>query len=155
MRGANRSRRANWPVLKADDERWGVRSAIDAVVAECVRVDAGAIRACAFDLQPQELPQGSRALSGYFDELKSIASMRSPRKTTLTGHPSEREPTKPVIELPIIDGPEYMVKENGAPYLVAKNGQTSFLVSEMGCSWTACVVQAQGSHGGKGRPKRK
>ena len=91
-----------WPVLAGDDERWAVRAAIDAVVAEAYGLSPRAVRPRPLDLQPRQLPQGPRLCLARFDELKQLGLESFTRKhDSYWDIPLNENLPQPVIDLPI------------------------------------------------------
>lgn len=103
-----------WPVLETEEERWGVRSAIDAVVAEAYGLDRDQYEHIlkSFDRASGPNPHTGICLE-KFDELKKIGIDAYTKKyDPYHDIPLNENLPKPVIELPKIEEQKETSKTN-------------------------------------------
>ena len=74
-----------WPVLAGDDERWAVRAAIDAVVADAYGLSRDQYAHVLSTFSHASYRKAPELCLARFDELKSSAWKSSPASTTPTG----------------------------------------------------------------------
>jgi hypothetical protein len=94
-----------WPVLTSDDERWEVRAAIDAVVANAYGLNREQYAHVLSTFSPKSYPQAPVLCLAKFDELKRIGLDAFTKKyDPYWDIPLNESLPKPVIELPIPAG---------------------------------------------------
>ena len=82
-----------WPVLAGDDERWAVRAAIDAVVADAYGLSRDQYAHVLSTFSHASYRKAPELCLARFDELKKLGLETFTRKyDPLLGHPLEREP---------------------------------------------------------------
>jgi hypothetical protein len=90
-----------WPVLATDDDRWQVRSAIDAVVAHAYGLSGEQYAHVLSTFSHKSYPQAPALCLAKFDELKQIGLDAFTKKyDPYWDIPLNDSPPKPVIELP-------------------------------------------------------
>lgn len=91
-----------WPVLATDDERWEVRTAIDAVVAEAYGLTRDQYEHILTTFSHSSYPQAPQLCLAKFDELNNIGLEKFTKKyDPYWDVPLNEELPKPVIDLPI------------------------------------------------------
>jgi hypothetical protein len=91
-----------WPVLESDDERWAVRAAIDAVVADAYGLDRAQYAHVLSTFSHRSYPKAPELCRIAFDELKTIGLEAFTRKhDPYWDIPLNESLPKPVIDLPI------------------------------------------------------
>jgi hypothetical protein len=102
-----------WPVLKGDDERWAVRAAIDAVVAEAYGLNREQYQYVLSTFSHKSYPKAPELCLAMFDELKKIGIDAFTKKhDPYWDIPLNESLPRPVIELPIPE--EVQASEEGA-----------------------------------------
>ena len=90
-----------WPVLASDDERWEVRSAIDAVVADAYGLSRDQYAHVLSTFSHKSYPRAPELCLGKFDELKTLGLDAFTRKyDPYHDIPLNENLPKPVIDLP-------------------------------------------------------
>lgn len=103
-----------WPVLEGDDERWAVRSAIDAVVAEAYGLTREQYAHVLSSFSHKSYPKAPELCLARFDELKAIGLEAFTKKhDPYWDIPLNESLPKPVIELPIPEESGYEGSESG------------------------------------------
>jgi len=96
-----------WPVLATDDERWEVRSAIDAVVADAYGLDRDQYTHVLSTFSHKSYPKAPELCLAKFDELKRLGLDAFTRKyDPYHDIPLNESLPQPVIELPGITSGE-------------------------------------------------
>jgi hypothetical protein len=96
-----------WPVLATDDERWEVRAAIDAVVADAYGLNRDQYAHVLSTFSHKSYPQAPALCLAKFDELKQIGLDAFTKKyDPYWDIPLNESLPKPVIELPITKAEE-------------------------------------------------
>lgn len=99
-----------WPVLATDDERWAVRAAIDAVVADAYGLSRDQYAHVLSTFSHKSYPKAPRLCLAAFDELRAIGLEAFCKKhDPYWDIPLNESLPKPVIELPTPSA------DNGAP----------------------------------------
>jgi hypothetical protein len=94
-----------WPVLATDDERWEVRAAIDAVVADAYGLNREQYAHVLSAFSHKSYPQAPALCLAKFDELKQIGLDAFTKKyDPYWDIPLNESLPKPVIELPMPAG---------------------------------------------------
>jgi len=94
-----------WPVLETEDERWEVRAAIDAVVADAYGLNREQYEHVLSTFSHKSYPKAPELCLSKFDELKSIGMEEFTRKyDPYWDIPLVETLPKPVIDLPIPAG---------------------------------------------------
>lgn len=94
-----------WPVLEGDDERWQVRAAIDAVVADAYGLNREQYEHVLSTFSHRSYPKAPTLCLAKFDELKTIGLEEFTRKyDPYWDIPLVETLPKPVIDLPIPAG---------------------------------------------------
>ena len=99
----------SWPVLAGDDERWAVRAAIDAVVADAYGLSRDQYKYVLSTFSHASYPQAPELCLAAFDELKQLGLEAFTRKhDPYHDIPLNENLPQPVIDLPIpgTDQPE-------------------------------------------------
>lgn len=97
--------RHTWPVLVSNDERWAVRAAIDAVVADAYGLDRDQYAHVLSTFSHKSYPKAPELCLAAFDELKAIGLEAFTRKhDPYWDIPLNESLPKPVIALPTLDG---------------------------------------------------
>ena len=92
----------NWPVLEGDDERWAVRAAIDAVVADAYGLDRAQYEHVLSTFSHKSYPKAPDLCLAAFDELKALGLEAFTKKhDPYWDIPLNESLPKPVIDLPI------------------------------------------------------
>ena len=90
-----------WPVLSSDDERWEVRAAIDAVVADAYGLERAQYAHVLSGFSHKSYPEAPELCLAQFDDLKQIGLEAFTRKhDPYWDIPLNESLPKPVIELP-------------------------------------------------------
>ena len=85
--------RATWPVLAGDDERWAVRSAIDAVAADAYGLSRDQYAHVLSTFSHASYRKAPELCLARFNESKNLWPGKvHPQVRSLLGHPLEREP---------------------------------------------------------------
>jgi hypothetical protein len=93
-----------WPVLATDDDRWEVRSAIDAVVADAYGLDRNQYAHILSAFGHKSYPKAPELCLAKFDELKQLGLDVFTRKyDPYHDIPLNESLPQPVIELPGLD----------------------------------------------------
>jgi len=93
--------RHTWPVLEGDDERWAVRAAIDAVVADAYGLDRAKYEHVLSTFSHRSYPKAPELCLAAFDELKAIGLEAFAKKhDPYWDIPLNESLPKPVIDLP-------------------------------------------------------
>lgn len=91
-----------WPVLEGDDERWAVRAAIDAVVADAYGLNRDQYAHVLSTFSHKSYPKAPDLCLARFDELKSIGLDAFTKKhDPYHDIPLNQNLPQPVIDLPI------------------------------------------------------
>lgn len=91
-----------WPVLAEDDARWGIRAAIDAVVADAYGLSRGQYAHVLSTFSHKSYPKAPDLCLITFDELKAIGLEAFTRKhDPYWDIPLNEDLPQPVIDLPI------------------------------------------------------
>lgn len=110
-----------WPVLATDDERWEVRSAIDAVVAEAYGLNREQYAHVLSTFSHRSYPKAPELCLAKFDELKEIGLEAFTKKyDPYWDIPLNENLPKPVIDLPIPKEPP--VEETGSLFATDVGG---------------------------------
>jgi hypothetical protein len=107
-----------WPVLAGDDERWAVRAAIDAVVADAYGLSREQYDHVLSTFSHASYKKAPELCLARFDELKKLGlDAFTKRYDPYWDIPLNENLPKPVIELPIPDDPQVtlFVKQQDAP----------------------------------------
>jgi hypothetical protein len=92
----------SWPVLESDDERWTVRAAIDAVVADAYGLSREQYEHVLASFSHKSYPKAPALCLTMFDELKQLGLDAFTRKhDPYWDIPLNENLPQPVIELPI------------------------------------------------------
>ena len=103
-----------WPVLAGDDERWAVRAAIDAVVADAYGLSRDQYAHVLSTFSHASYPKAPELCLARFDELKQIGLEKFTRKyDPYWDIPLNENLPKPVIDLPI---PGEAKEDDGGEY---------------------------------------
>lgn len=104
-----------WPVLASDDERWDVRAAIDAVVADAYGLTREQYAHVLSSFSHKSYPKAPELCLARFDELKSIGlDVFTKKHDPYWDIPLNENLPKPVIELPVADGQGAEAGEQGS-----------------------------------------
>lgn len=104
-----------WPVLAGSDERWGVRAAIDAVVADAYGLTREQYAYVLSTFSHKSYPKAPALCLARFDELKSIGLDAFTKKhDPYWDIPLNENLPKPVIELPGIGDQKSEVGKSGS-----------------------------------------
>jgi hypothetical protein len=123
----------SWPVLEGEDDRWAVRAAIDALVAEAYGITREQYAHVLSTFSHKSYPKTPELCLAQFDELKSIGLDAFTKKyDPYWDIPLNENLPKPVIESPVIEERKNVIREEGSPYFVDRSGQTSFLPPDYG-----------------------
>jgi len=99
------SARHSWPVLGSDDERWGVRAAIDAVVAEAYGLSREQYLHVLGSFSHKSYPAAPERCLAAFDELMEMGLEAFSRKhDPYWDVPLNMNLPKPAIDLPLPGG---------------------------------------------------
>lgn len=94
-----------WPVLASDDERWAVRAAIDAIVADAYGLNREQYAHVLSTFRHSSYPKAPELCLQRFDELKAIGLEAFTRShDPYWDIPLNENLPQPVIELPIPSG---------------------------------------------------
>lgn len=105
-----------WPVLETDDERWAVRAAIDAVVADAYGLDRKQYEHILSTFSHKSYPKAPELCLAAFDELSEIGLEAFTKKhDPYWDIPLNEQLPKPVIDLPIPSGSVDQVREGALP----------------------------------------
>lgn len=97
----------SWPVLATDDDRWEVRSSIDAVVAEAYGLNREQYAHVLSTFSHRSYPKAPELCLAKFDELKEIGIDAFTKKyDPYWDIPLNENLPKPVIDLPIPEEPQ-------------------------------------------------
>src|SRR5262249_20952562 len=95
-----------WPVLGTEDERWEVRAAIDAVVADAYGLTRAQYEHVLSTFSHRSYPRAPELCLAKFDELKRIGPEVFTRKyDPYWDVPLNESLPEPVIQLPLPEGP--------------------------------------------------
>ncbi|MEW6137143.1 MAG: N-6 DNA methylase [Thermodesulfobacteriota bacterium] len=95
-----------WPVLAGDDERWEVRAAIDAVVADAYGLDRSQYEHILSTFSHRSYPKAPHLCLDKFDELDATGLEAFTRKyDPYWDIPLNENLPQPVIDLPVSEGP--------------------------------------------------
>ncbi|MFZ5448937.1 MAG: N-6 DNA methylase [Thermodesulfobacteriota bacterium] len=96
-----------WPVLPGEDERWGVRAAIDAVVAQAYGLNREQYAHVLSTFSHASYPKAPELCLARFDELETIGLEAFTRKyDPYWDIPLNENLPEPVIDLPLPEEPE-------------------------------------------------
>jgi len=110
------SRPKSWPVLGTEDERWEVRAAIDAVVADAYGLDRAQYEHILSTFSHKSYPKAPEQCLAAFDELSEIGLEAFTKKhDPYWDIPLNEELPKPVIDLPIPSDSMDQVREGTLP----------------------------------------
>ena len=99
--------RPSWPVLAGDDERWAVRAAIDAVVADAYGLTRDQYAHVLSTFSHASYPKAPELCLARFDELKDLGLEKFTRKhDPYWDIPLNENLPQPVIDLPIPEKPD-------------------------------------------------
>jgi hypothetical protein len=120
-----------WPVLEGDDERWAVRAAIDAVVADAYGLSREQYAHVLSSFSHRSYPKAPELCLARYDELQGIGLEAFTRKyDPYWDIPLNENLPEPVIELPIMEA----ISEAKA-YTTAQQEQLSWLAAEPEAGW--------------------
>ena len=103
MRGGKDKLPMTWPVLAGDDERWAVRAAIDAVVADAYGLSRDQYAHVLSTFSHASYRRAPDLCLTGFDELKSLGLEKFTRKyDPYWDIPLNENLPQPVIDLPIL-----------------------------------------------------
>ena len=112
-----------WPVLQGDDERWAVRAAIDAVVADAYGLSREQYAHVLSTFSHRSYPKAPELCLAMFDELKAIGLEAFTKKyDPYWDIPLNENLPQPVIDLPI---PDHLGTE-AEPLPLAAEGQPEY-----------------------------
>lgn len=95
-----------WPVLAGEDERWNVRAAIDAVVADAYGLNRSQYEHILSTFSHRSYPKAPHLCLEKFDELKSIGlEAFTGKNDPYWDIPLNENLPQPVIDLPVSEGP--------------------------------------------------
>ena len=115
-----------WPVLAGDDERWAVRAAIDAVVADAYGLSRDQYAHVLSAFSHASYRRAPEMCLARFDELKSLGLEKFTRKyDPYWDIPLNENLPQPVIDLPIPKGDTAEQTDDGR--WKERSGQISFL----------------------------
>jgi hypothetical protein len=98
--------RNDWPALHSEDERWGVRAAIDAVVADAYALSRSFYAHVLAGFSHKMYPKAAERCLAAFDELRQIGvSAFAERHDPYYGIPLNKALATPVIALPVASEP--------------------------------------------------
>jgi hypothetical protein len=120
-----------WPVLDGDDERWAVRAAIDAVVADAYGLSREQYAHVLSTFSHRSYPGASELCLARFDELKAIGLQAFTRKYD----PYWDIPLNETLPEPVIDLPLVVTTSEGNGRTAAQQDQLSLMAAESGASW--------------------
>lgn len=116
--------RHTWPVLEDDDERWAVRAAIDAVVADAYGLDREQYAHVLSTFSHKSYPKAPELCLAAFNELRDIGLEAFTKKhDPYWDIPLNEELPKPVIDLPIQIEPATQVREATLPLYGAQEAE--------------------------------
>lgn len=141
-----------WPVLASEDERWAVRAAIDAIVA-----DAYGLRREQYTFRHGSYPKAPDLCLQRLDELKAIGLGAFAKKyDPYWDIPLNENPPQPVIELPIPAG-EGLREPQGDLYPSDQEGVPLRRVAEAAPEYGRARGKGagRGSSRGGGRARRR
>ncbi|BAC90681.1 Eco57I restriction-modification methylase domain-containing protein [Gloeobacter violaceus] len=93
-----------WPVLESDDERWEVRSAIDAVVADAYGLEREQYAHILSSFSHRSYPKAPKLCLAKFDELQEIGLGAFTKKyDPYWDIPLNENLPQPVIDIPLLD----------------------------------------------------
>jgi len=114
-----------WPVLAGDDERWAVRAAIDAVVADAYGLSREQYAHVLSTFSHASYRKAPELCLDRFDELKSLGLEEFTRRyDPYWDIPLNENLPQPVIDLPI---PGEAAEQTGDGLWKERSGQISFL----------------------------
>ena len=100
----------NWPVLATDDERWAVRAAIDAVVADAYGLSPYQYAHVLSTFKHTSYPKAPELCLAMFDELKAIGLDAFTKKhDPYWDIPLNENLPQPVIDLPVAEAEQSTV----------------------------------------------
>ncbi len=109
--------RFSWPVLETDNERWEVRSAIDAMVADAYGLNREQYAHVLSTFSHKSYPKAYELCLAKFDELKEIGFDAFTKKyDPYWDIPLNENLPRPVIDLPIPEEPH--VEETGSLFAI-------------------------------------
>jgi hypothetical protein len=109
--------RPTWPVLAGDDERWAVRAAIDAVVADAYGLSREQYAHVLSTFSHASYRKAPELCLARFDELKTLGLEKFTRKhDPYWDIPLNENLPQPVIDLPI---PGAAKKDDGGAFRLA------------------------------------
>ncbi len=107
-----------WPVLQGDDERWAVRAAIDAVVADAYGLSREQYEHVLSTFSHKSYPNAPQLCLAAYDELKQLGLEAFTRKhDPYWNIPLNESLPKPVIDIPIPEGAKAVKSRKGSKQL--------------------------------------
>ena len=120
-----------WPVLEGDDERWAIRAAIDAVVANAYGLSREQYAHVLSTFSHRSYPKAPELCLACYDDLKTNGlEVFTQKYDPYWDIPLNENLPEPVIQLPISEAAP--VDNDGT---TAQEDQLSLLAAESGVSW--------------------
>jgi hypothetical protein len=117
-----KTHRHTWPVLAGDDARWGVRAAIDAVVAQAYGLSREQYAHVLSTFSHKSYPRAPQLCLAKFDELTAVGLEEFTRRyDPYWDVPLVESLPKPVLELPKVK----VLKEEAAQYSLLGDPSTT------------------------------
>ncbi|NLF15826.1 MAG: hypothetical protein GX595_01015 [Lentisphaerae bacterium] len=149
-----------WPVLEGDDARWAVRAAIDAVVADAYGLSREHYAHVLSTFSHKSYPKAPELCLAAFDELKALGLDAFTQKhDPYWDIPLNEALPKPVIDLPMIEGPRAGVEGKAGDTVKPKTRRkraasppTATQVAESPADYGPLFAHAHGNDADKSKP---